>query len=131
MNSGGRPVPLYCASPPSRDWTRSASVRWPPRAAAQLAFATRAAHHPGLGAIRRQVDERVRTALGDWLASAGHGRGPDVAADRLVLADAVIALSDGLALRLLYAPDGKEALLRALDHALDALIPSRSPSAPA
>ncbi|GAA2583807.1 TetR/AcrR family transcriptional regulator [Streptomyces tubercidicus] len=100
-------------------------------AAAQLAFATRAAHHPGLGAIRRQVDESVRTALGDWLASAGHGRDPDAAADRLALADAVIALSDGLALRLLYAPEEQEALLRALDHALDALIPPRSPSASA
>ncbi|MGW1791647.1 TetR/AcrR family transcriptional regulator [Streptomyces tubercidicus] len=100
-------------------------------AAAQLAFATRAAHHPGLGAIRRQVDESVRTALGDWLASAGHDRGPDPAAGRLALADAVIALSDGLALRLLYAPEEQEALLRALDHALDALIPPRSPSASA
>ncbi|MFF4603416.1 TetR/AcrR family transcriptional regulator [Streptomyces sp. NPDC001339] len=93
-------------------------------AAAQLAFATRAAHHPGLGAIRRQIDEDVRTALGGWLAAIGHGSGPDAAAGRLALADAVIALSDGLALRLLYAPDDRDALLRALDHALDALIPA-------
>lgn len=92
-------------------------------AAAQLAFATRAAHHPGLGAIRRQVDQDVRTALAGWLASSHPGGGPDPAADCLALADAVIALSDGLALRLLYAPDDREALLRALDRALDALLP--------
>ncbi|MGA5561563.1 TetR/AcrR family transcriptional regulator [Streptomyces platensis] len=96
-------------------------------AAAQLAFATRAAHHPGLGAIRRQVDRDVRAALGGWLAAAGHGRGPEPEADCLALADAVIALSDGLALRLLYAPDDRETLLRALDRALDALIPAAVP----
>lgn len=96
-------------------------------AAAQLAFATRAAHHPGLGAIRRQVDQEVREALGGWLASAGHGRGPDPAADCLALADAVLALSDGLALRLLYAPDDRDALLCALDRALEALLPPPVP----
>ncbi|AJT67052.1 TetR/AcrR family transcriptional regulator [Streptomyces chattanoogensis] len=96
-------------------------------AAAQLAFATRAAHHPGLGAIRRRVDADVREALAGWLAAAGHGRGPEPAADCLALADAVIALSDGLALRLLYAPDDREALLRALDRALDALVPPAVP----
>ncbi|MGW3007435.1 TetR/AcrR family transcriptional regulator [Streptomyces sp. NPDC001219] len=99
-------------------------------AAAQLAFATRAAHHPGLGAIRRQVDEDVRTALGAWLASAGHGSGPDSAADCRALADAVIALADGLALRLLYAPGEREELLRALDRALEALIPAPSRPSP-
>ncbi|MFE1770079.1 TetR/AcrR family transcriptional regulator [Streptomyces sp. NPDC059008] len=93
-------------------------------AAAQLAFAARAAHHPGLGAIRRQVDQDVRTLLADWLASVGHGSGPAPAADCLALADGVIALCDGLALRLLYAPDDREALLRALDRALDALLAS-------
>ncbi|MEU9114993.1 TetR/AcrR family transcriptional regulator [Streptomyces sp. NPDC048483] len=96
-------------------------------AAAQLAFALRAAHHTELGAIRRRVDQEVREALGAWLASAGIGRGADPAADRLALADAVIALSDGLALRLLYAPDDREALLCALDRALDALIPPPVP----
>lgn len=39
----------------------------------------------------------------------------------------MIALSDGLALRLLYAPDDRETLLRALDRALDALIPPAVP----
>ncbi|MFE1175217.1 TetR/AcrR family transcriptional regulator [Streptomyces sp. NPDC058773] len=96
-------------------------------AAAQLAFAGRAAHHPGLAAVRRQVDEDVRGALAHWLASAGHGSGPEPTADHLARADAVIALSDGLALRLLYAPDEQEALLRALDHALDALMAPACP----
>lgn len=41
------------------------------------------------------------------------------------VADAVIALSDGLALRMLYAPQEPEHLLTALDQALDALIPAR------
>ncbi|MEU1849471.1 TetR/AcrR family transcriptional regulator [Streptomyces sp. NPDC019990] len=86
-------------------------------ATAQLAFAVHAAHHPRLAAIRRQVDRDVREALAAWLESAGHG--PDASA----VADAVIALSDGLALRMLYAPQEHEQLLAALERALDALVP--------
>lgn len=86
-------------------------------ATAQLAFAVRSAHHPGLAAIRRRVDQDVRQALAGWLESAGH---KDHAA---AVADAVIALSDGLALRMLYTPQEHEHLLTVLDRALDALIP--------
>ncbi|MDG5801453.1 TetR family transcriptional regulator C-terminal domain-containing protein [Streptomyces ossamyceticus] len=86
-------------------------------ATAQLAFAVHAAHHPRLAAIRRQVDEDVRQALAAWLEAAGHRT------HATAVADAVIALSDGLALRMLYAPQEHEHLLTALDHALDTLLP--------
>ncbi|MFC9343779.1 TetR/AcrR family transcriptional regulator [Streptomyces sp. NPDC057020] len=86
-------------------------------AAAQLAFAVHAAHHPRLAAIRQQVDQDIRQALTIWLESAGH------ATHAPAVADAVIALSDGLALRMLYTPQQQEHLLTALDHALDTLIP--------
>jgi AcrR family transcriptional regulator len=87
-------------------------------ATAQLAFAVHAAHHPRLAAIRRQVDQDVRQALAAWLESAGHGT------RAAAVADSVIALSDGLALRMLYTPQEHEHLLTVLDQALDALIPS-------
>ncbi|CAL9468793.1 HTH-type transcriptional regulator BetI [Streptomyces sp. enrichment culture] len=89
-------------------------------ATAQLAFAVHAAHHPRLAAIRRQVDQDVRQALVTWLESAGHGENTGA------VADAVIALSDGLALRMLYTSSERERedLLTALDRALDALIGS-------
>ncbi|MFH8567274.1 TetR/AcrR family transcriptional regulator [Streptomyces sp. NPDC017993] len=86
-------------------------------ATAQLAFAVHAAHHPRLAAIRQQVDLDTRQALATWLESAGHET------HAAVVADAVIALSDGLALRMLYAPHEREHLLTVLDQALDSLIP--------
>jgi AcrR family transcriptional regulator len=86
-------------------------------ATAQLAFAVHATHHPRPAAIRRQVDEDVRQALAAWLEVAGYG------AHATAVADAVIALSDGLALRMLYAPQEHEHLLTVLDHALDVLLP--------
>ncbi|MET9759404.1 TetR/AcrR family transcriptional regulator [Streptomyces sp. NPDC006372] len=92
-------------------------------ATAQLAFAVHAAHHPRLATIRRQVDQDVRQALAAWLESAGHGT------DATAVADAVIALSDGLALRMLYTPREHEQLLVALDRALDALVTARESSA--
>ncbi|MEV4949751.1 TetR/AcrR family transcriptional regulator [Streptomyces sp. NPDC053755] len=91
-------------------------------AAAQLAFAAQAAHHPRLAAIRRQVDRDVRDALTQWLQAAGCP-GPQATAD------AVIALSDGLALRMLYTPAEHPSLLQALDRALDALTPHEPPAA--
>jgi AcrR family transcriptional regulator len=89
-------------------------------ATTQLAFAVHAAHHPRLAAIRHQVDQDIRRALAAWLETAGH---TDEAA---VLADAVIALSDGLALRMLYTPQEREHLLTVLDRALDALLPEQA-----
>lgn len=83
-------------------------------AAVQLAFGVHAAHHPRLAVIRRQVDHDIRQALAAWLETAG-------CPEPVATADAVIALSDGLALRMLYATDEHESLLAALDHALDAL----------
>jgi hypothetical protein len=93
---------------------------------AQLAFAVHAAHHPRLAAIRRQVDQDVRQALVTWLESTGHGTHAGA------VADAVIALSDGLALRMLYASPEQEhePLLRALDRALDALVPDQPSAQP-
>ncbi|MEU0194844.1 TetR family transcriptional regulator C-terminal domain-containing protein [Streptomyces afghaniensis] len=88
-------------------------------ATTQLAFAVHAAHHPRLAAIRHQVDQDIRQALAAWLETAGHS---DEAA---VLADAVIAVSDGLALRMLYTPQEREHLLTVLDRALDALLPEQ------
>ncbi|MGK5694267.1 TetR/AcrR family transcriptional regulator [Streptomyces sp. URMC 128] len=89
-------------------------------ATTQLAFAVHAAHHPRLAEIRQQVDRDIRQALAAWLETAGHGGGA------AVLADAVIAVSDGLALRMLYTPQEREHLLTVLDRALDALIPERA-----
>ncbi|MEU7011477.1 TetR/AcrR family transcriptional regulator [Streptomyces sp. NPDC046332] len=85
-------------------------------AAAQLAFAVHAAHHPRLASIRRQVDHDVREVLAVWLDRVGC---PEAGAT----ADAVIALSDGLALRMLYTPAEQSSLLNALDRALDVLTP--------
>jgi AcrR family transcriptional regulator len=87
-------------------------------ATAQLAFAVHAAHHPRLAEIRRQVDQDIRQALAAWLESAGHET------HAAAQADAVIALSDGLALRMLYTPQEHGHLLTVLDRALDSLIPS-------
>ncbi|MEV5103822.1 TetR/AcrR family transcriptional regulator [Streptomyces massasporeus] len=92
-------------------------------ATAQLAFAVHAAHHPRLAAIRRQVDQDIREALVTWLESAGHE------AHAAAVADAVIALSDGLALRMLYSPQEHEHLLTVLDHALHTLIPGHGSDA--
>ncbi|MGW7787501.1 TetR/AcrR family transcriptional regulator [Streptomyces tricolor] len=86
-------------------------------ATVQLAFAVHAAHHPRLAAIRRQVDQEIRQALAAWLESAGHE------SHATAVADAVIAVSDGLALRMLYAPQEHEQLLTALDRTLNALVP--------
>lgn len=85
-------------------------------ATAQLAFAVHAAHHPRLAAIRQRVDRDISQALATWLESAGHRT------HAAVVADAVIALSDGLALRMLYTPQEHEHLLTVLDQALDTLI---------
>ncbi|MFD8011644.1 TetR/AcrR family transcriptional regulator [Streptomyces sp. NPDC058955] len=85
--------------------------------AAQLAFAVHAAHHPRLAEARQRVDRELRDALADRLTAAGSPLpGP--------AADALIAVSDGLALRLLYAPGEAPALLAALDRALDVLTPA-------
>jgi AcrR family transcriptional regulator len=95
-------------------------------ATTQLAFAVHAAHHPRLAAIRQQVDQDIRQALAAWLETAGHG------GEAALLADAVIALSDGLALRMLYTPQEREHLLTVLDRALSALLPEQAaePTAP-
>jgi AcrR family transcriptional regulator len=89
-------------------------------ATTQLAFAVHAAHHPRLAAIRQQVDQDIRQALAAWLETAGHG------GEAAVLADAVIALSDGLTLRMLYTPQEREHLLTVLDRTLDALLPEQA-----
>jgi AcrR family transcriptional regulator len=86
-------------------------------ATTQLAFAVHAAHHPRLAAIRHRVDQDIRQALAAWLETSGYGAEAAVA-----IADAVIALSDGLALRMLYTPQEHEHLLTVLDRALDALL---------
>ncbi|WP_030208694.1 TetR/AcrR family transcriptional regulator [Streptomyces bikiniensis] len=86
-------------------------------AVAQLAFAVHAAHHPRLAEIRRRIDRDIRHALAAWLESTGYATGA------VPVADAVIALSDGLALRMLYSPGEQARLLAALDRALDDLIP--------
>lgn len=89
-------------------------------ATVRFAFVTRAVHHPGLAATQREIDTDIRAALADWLGSAAlpaHGRD-----ECEHIADAVIALSDGLAMRMLYTPDARAELLPALDNALRALL---------
>ncbi|MFD4370451.1 TetR/AcrR family transcriptional regulator [Streptomyces sp. NPDC058486] len=86
-------------------------------AAAQMAFAVHAAHHPRLAEARRRIDRELRDALARRLGAAGS---PLPGAT----ADALIGVCDGLALRMLYAPGEADALLAALDRALDVLTPA-------
>lgn len=87
------------------------------------AFAVAAVHHPEFADVLRQVDDAVSADLARWLA--GRTDDPQRAAD------AVLAISDGLTLRLLYAPETAADLLPALDVTLAALLNAETtPPAP-
>ena len=117
-NTVGKPVGSTLTN---SDTALPVDVKRRAEATTQLVFAVHAAHRPRLAAIRQQVDQDIRQAL-----AAGYG------GDAAVVADAVIALSDGPALRMLYAPRERERLLTVLDRALDALLSEQSaePTAP-
>lgn len=74
-------------------------------------YAVYAAHDARTAEAARTVDAEIRAAL-----AALVGRSDEVV-------DAVLAVADGLNLRLLYGTPA-EPILRALDHALDALMPT-------
>ncbi|HEV7805933.1 MAG TPA: TetR/AcrR family transcriptional regulator [Solirubrobacteraceae bacterium] len=91
-------------------------------AAVWAAFAARAACDAKLAAVLREVD---RAVAGDLVAGLDDARAAGQlsgSASSQSLADAVIAVSDGLALRMLYAPAQSDALLEALDSALEGLL---------
>lgn len=98
---------LIMATLPLDAERRAESLVW-------AAFAARAAHQPDLAAILVEIEQAVRADLAIRLAFTSHNDPP-------ALADALLAVADGLALRMLYAPEERQTLLNALDTALDRL----------
>ncbi|GAA4606184.1 AcrR family transcriptional regulator [Actinoplanes octamycinicus] len=88
------------------------------------AFATFAAHHPPFAEALREIDQAITADLARWL-DAGRADGTLlVHGDPQRVADAIVALSDGIAARLLYHPEAADSLLAALDTTLAALLPA-------
>jgi len=86
------------------------------------AFAGRAAHDPGLAAVLRATDDAARADIISLITTARRNGEVGGHTDPAVLADAVIAVADGLALRLLYTPDRSAESVRALDAFLDQMF---------
>lgn len=86
------------------------------------AFADVATRHQPFAAVLQEIDQAVTADLVRWL-EAGRADGSIVPrGETRQVADAVVALSDGIAARLLYHPEAADSLLAALDAALDALL---------
>jgi AcrR family transcriptional regulator len=85
----------------------------------RTAFAEKGVRDDQYAHVLRDADRHVGRVLADMLERSGEVR-HDV--DPLVLADAVLALADGVAARMLYTRDQDEALLLALDVALSGLL---------
>lgn len=87
------------------------------------AFAEMAVRHPPFAAMLREIDRAVSADL-VRLLEAGRADGTiAVRGDPQQVADAVVAVSDGIAARLLYHPEAADGLLLALDAMLAALLP--------
>jgi AcrR family transcriptional regulator len=88
------------------------------------AFAAVAAHHPPFADVLREIDRAVHADLVRWL-EAGRADGTIILrGETQPVADAVMAVSDGIAARLLYHPEAADGLLAALDATLAALLPA-------
>ncbi|KAA2262416.1 TetR family transcriptional regulator [Solihabitans fulvus] len=86
------------------------------------AFAVRGALRADFGAVLAEVDREVRGHLAELLGAALAAGRIRQDLDPFAVADALIAVSDGLSVRLLYNPDDQAVLLTALDTALTALL---------
>lgn len=88
-------------------------------------YLLRAATDDTLGDLPRRLDRAVREALASDLAVARASGVLRSKTDPHLLADALLALVDGIAMRMLYTPEIEhDALLAALDTGLHALLPS-------
>lgn len=85
----------------------------------RAAFAEKGVRDDQYARVLRDADGQVGRILADMLERSDEVR-HDV--DPLVLADAVLALADGFAARMLYTRDQDEALLLAMDVALSGLL---------
>ncbi len=87
-------------------------------------YLLRAAIDDTLSDLPRQLDQAVHEILVDELANAQAAGVLRSRADPHPLADALLALIDGIAIRMLYTPAGEHPkLLTALDAGLHALLP--------
>jgi AcrR family transcriptional regulator len=108
---------LVVATLPLDDERRAEGLVW-------AAFAAVAVHHPPFAAVLREIDQAVRADLVRWL-EAGRADGTiSLRGETRPVADAVVAVSDGIATRLLYHPEAADSLLAALDATLAALLPT-------
>lgn len=88
-------------------------------------YLLRAAVDESLSDLPRLLDRAVHDALAGDLAAAQDKGTLSPRSNPAVLADALLALVDGTAIRMLYTPqDEHDALLDALDAGLNALLPN-------
>lgn len=86
-------------------------------------YLLRAAVDESLGDLPRRLDKAVHDALTEDLAAAQSRKELRSEVDPSVLADAVLALIDGIAIRMLYTPPAEhDTLLAAMDLGLKALL---------
>ncbi len=92
-------------------------------------YLLRAAIDDTLSDLPLVLDRAVHEAMASEFADARASGDLQTETDPRLLADAALALIDGLAIRMLYTPEAEhEALLAALDAGLVALLPTRGPA---
>lgn len=90
-------------------------------------YLLRAAIDDTLSDMPRRLDRAVHKSIASELAGAQASGALQSEADPQLLAGAVLALIDGIAIRMLYTPEPEhEALLAALDAGLYALLPAKA-----
>ena len=88
------------------------------------AFAAVAGHHPPFAAVLREIDQAVGADVVGWLEAGRADGSIALRGEAKQVADAVVAISDGIAAQLLYHPEAADSLLAALDTTLAALLPT-------